>query len=186
MRRRALLASASVVGGVDFTPIEYLTFDGTKIFNTNIYGNNSTSIYIKFKRSSVTTPAYLFGCDGTSTTRLNAYLNSNGYWRYGNYNVIFNTRTLDIYEAEITPGKIKVNNTIKEFTPNVFTTSQPLSLGGYTRTTGEYTAAFKGYIYYFRILIDGVLVADWIPVLRSDGVECFFDNITQSFITPVE
>lgn len=169
-----------------FEEIEYVTFNGTAIYDTMLYGNNQTAINIKFKRTNVTTPTYLFGCDGTSTTRLSAYLNSNGYWRYGNYNKIFNTRSTSIYEAEVTSGKITVNNVVGEFTPNTFTTPHTLSLGGYTTTSGTRTAGYIGYIYYFQVIVDGKLVADWIPVRRlSDGMECFWDKVTESFIEPL-
>lgn len=166
--------------------IQYTTFDGTQIYDTQQYGDNTTTIKLKFKRSGVTTAAYLFGCAGTSTTRLNAYLNSNGYWRYGNYGKIFNTRTLNIYEAEVTPTKIAVNDVVGEFTSNIFTTPHTMSLGGYTTSSGTRTAGYKGYIYYFKIYKDNVLVVDLIPVKRkSDGVECFWDRVTESFVEPL-
>lgn len=47
-----------------YEEIECVVFDGTKVFDTMLYGNNLTSIYIKFKRTNVTNPIYLFGCDG--------------------------------------------------------------------------------------------------------------------------
>lgn len=166
--------------------IQYTTFDGTQIYDTQQYGDNTTTIKLKFKRSNVTTAVYLFGSDGTSTTHLNAYLNSNGYWRYGSYGKIFNTRTTSTYKAEVTPAKIAVNNVVGEFTSNVFTTPHTMSLGGYTTSSGTRTAGYKGYIYYFKIYKGDVLVADWISVKRnSDGVECFWDRVTESFVEPL-
>ena len=61
-----------------------------------------------------------------------------------------------------------------------------MSLGGYTTTSGTRTAGYRGYIYYFKVITDGALVADWIPVRRlSDGLECFWDRVTESFIEPL-
>lgn len=183
-RRRALLAASQQMGW--YEPLEYVTFDGDTVFNTMLYGNNKTEIYIKFQRTNITAATYLFGCDGTSTTRLNAYLNSSGNWRYGNYSKIFNTRTTSIYEAEVTSGKITVNDVIGEFTPNTFSTPYTMSLGGYTSTSGTRLAGYRGYIYYFKVIVDGKLAADWIPVRRlSDGLECFWDKVTQTFIEPL-
>lgn len=163
--------------------IQYTTFDGTQIYDTQQYGDNTTTIRLKFKRSNVTTAVYLFGCDGTTTTLLNAYLNSNGYWRYGNYGKIFNTGTTNTYEAEVTPTKIAVNDVVGEFTSNVFTTPRTMSLGGFTTSSGTHVAEYRGYIYYFKIYKGDVLVADWIPVKRkSDGVECFWNRVTESFV----
>lgn len=174
------------ISGAVWERIQYTTFDGTQIYDTQQYGDNTTTIKLKFERSNVATPTYLFGCDGTSTTRLNAYLNSNGYWRYGNYGEIFNTRTTITYEAEVTPTKIAVNNIVREFTSNVFTTPHTMSLGGYTTSSGTRTAGYKGYIYYFKIYKNDILVADWIPVKRnSDGMECFWDRVTESFVEPL-
>lgn len=169
-----------------YEEIEYVTFDGNRVFDTLQYGNNRTTIELKFKRTNVTTAVYLFGCDGGSNNIINAYLNSNGNWRYGNKYRIFNTRTTNVYEAELTPEGIKVGSYSVSFTANEFTTPHTLSVGGYTTTSGVKDAQYIGYIYSFRMYIDDVAVVDWIPVRRlSDGLECFWDKVTQSFVEPI-
>lgn len=177
-------------GGVEppaplYEEIEYVTLDGMNVFDTQYKGNNKTTIEIKFERSSITTNVYLLGSSGTSTTYLNAYMASNGNWRYGNYQKIYNTRQKKVFVAEMTPGKITVDGVSGEFTPIEFTTSNTLAVGG-RKTSTVFDNLFQGYIYYFRMSIDGVLVADWIPVRRlSDGLECFWDKVTQSFVEPI-
>ena len=178
-------------GGVEppaplYEEIEYVTLDGTMVYDSKYRGNNKTTIEIKFKRSSITTNVYLLGSSGTTTTYLNAYMASNGNWRYGNFQKIFNTRQTKLFVAEMTSGRITVDGVSAEFTPNEFTTSNTLAVGGRKSSSTAFDNLFRGYIYYFRMSIDGVLVADWIPVRRlSDGLECFWDKVTQSFIEPI-
>lgn len=172
--------------GASYTEIEYVTLDGTNVFDCGYKGNNKTEIYIKFKRSTITTNVYLFGSSGTSTTYLNAYMASNGNWRYGNYQHIFNTRQTKLFVAEMVPGRMTVDGTSYTFTPNEFTTSNTLAVGGRKAGNGVYDNLFRGYIYYYRMVIDGVTVCDWIPVKRDDGVECFFDKVTNNFVLPID
>lgn len=171
---------------ISYTEIEYLTFNGTQIYDVGYKGNNQTTLEIKFKRTNVTSPTYLFGCDGNTSSRLTAYLNSNGYWRYGSYGRIFGTRNTNIHTAEVTPNGINFNSDVYEYSANNFETPHPLSIGGYTTSSGERVSGYRGYIYYFRMYIDGVLVCDWIPVRRDDGVECFFDRVKNNFVTPID
>ena len=179
-------------GGVEppaplYEEIEYVTFDGTKVFDTNIKGNNKTTLEFKFKRTNVTSPTYLLGYGASTTSDLNVYLNSNGKWRYGNYAPIVNTRNTNVFVAEIAPTRYTVNGEVSTFSNYNFTTAGTIAVGGSKTSSGSYgSTLYRGYIYYFRMSIDGVLVADWIPVRRlSDGLECFWDKVTDSFIEPI-
>lgn len=170
-----------------YEEIEYVTFDGTKVFDTNIKGNNKTTLEFKFKRTNVTSPTYLLGYGASTTSDLNVYLNSNGKWRYGNYAPVVNTRNYNEFVAEMAPTRYTVNGEVSTFSNYNFTTAGTIAVGGSKTSTGSYgSALYRGYIYYFRMTIAGVLVADWIPVRRlSDGLECFWDTVTKSFIEPI-
>lgn len=179
-------------GGVEppaplYEEIEYVTFDGTKVFDTNIKGNNKTTLEFKFKRTNVTSPTYLLGYGASTTSDLNVYLNSNGKWRYGNYAPIVNTRNTNVFVAEMAPTRYTVNGEVSTFSNYNFTTAGTIAVGGSKTSSGSYgSVLYQGYIYYFRMSIDGVLVADWIPVRRlSDGLECFWDKVTESFVEPI-
>ena len=179
-------------GGVEppaplYEEIEYVTFDGTKVFDTNIKGNNKTTLEFKFKRTNVTSPTYLLGYGASTTSDLNVYLNSNGKWRYGNYAPIVNTRNYNVFVAEIAPTRYTINGEVSTFSKYNFTTAGTIAVGGSKTSSGSYgSVLYRGYIYYFRMSIDGVLVADWIPVRRlSDGLECFWDKVTEAFIEPI-
>lgn len=173
--------------GASYTEIEYVTFDGTKVFDTNIKGNNKTTLEFKFKRTNVTSPTYLLGYGASTTSDLNVYLNSNGKWRYGNYAPIVNTRNTNVFVAEMAPTRYTINGEVSTFSNYNFTTAGTIAVGGSKTSSGSYgSVLYRGYIYYFRMSINGVLVADWIPVRKADGTECFFDKVTNDFIMPID
>lgn len=168
-----------------YEDIEYVTFDGTKIFDTGQYGNEKTTINIKFKRTDTSSNVYLYGV--SASPRLSAHLAQSGYWRYSEAAYpTFNTKNTNETVAEVTPTRTKVGLYSRSYTASAFTTKYTLPVGGYKPSSGIATPQFKGNIYYFTMSIDGVLVADWIPVRRlSDGLECFWDCVTRSFIEPL-
>lgn len=169
----------------DYEIIDRVYFNKNKAFNTGYYGNNTTSIDVMFQRTSTSSAAYLFGL--TQGNRLTGYLSSgSAYWRYGNAYPTFATATLKIYKGVVTPGKTTVDDTSKTFTVNEFTTLDPVPVGGYKSGTNPITKHYIGYIYYFRMWHGDTLLVDWYPCKRlSDGVEGFWDCVTQTFIEPI-
>ena len=181
MRRRALLA-ASQTGG-EFVPIEYVTFDGSTIFDTGVYGNNTLTIEVKFRRTDTASNVYLYGV--SISPRLTANLAQSGYWRYGESAYpTFNTKKTDVTEAQATPTKTKVGSYSRSYTSSAFTTKYTIPLGGHTPSSGVPTPQYIGEVYYFRILVDGEYILDWTPAIK-DGVEGFWDNVTNTFIAPL-
>ena len=138
-----------------------------------------------FQRTSTSAAAYLFGC--TQGDRLTGYLSSgSGYWRYGSASPTFSTATLKIYKGVVTPGKTSIDDTSKTFTFSDFQTSAPIPVGGYKSGTNAITKHYIGYIYYFRMWHGDTLLLDWYPCKRkSDGVEGFWDCVTQTFVEPL-
>lgn len=178
MRRRALL---SVSGG--FTPIDFVTFDGSTIFDTGVYGNNTLTIEVKFRRTSTSENVYLYGV--STSPRLTANLAQSGYWRYGeDAYPTFNTKNTTLTEAEVTPTRTKVGSYSQSYTPMGFTTKYPIPLGGHTPSSGVPTPQYIGEVYYFRMSVSGKCILDWTPVIK-DGVEGFWDNVTNTFIAPL-
>ena len=183
LRRRMLMAGKKK--WKLYEPLEYLVFDGTKIFDTGVYGNETIHIYTKFLRTDISGAHYLFGC--SSGNRLTGYLSSSGYWRYGSGYPTFNTNSkAEIYGATVTPGKTTVGSYTKSFSFSAFTTAFTIPVGGHKPSSGKATPQFKGYLYYFKMEKDGEVVVDWIPVRRiSDGLECFWDKVTEQFVEPL-
>lgn len=184
-RRRALTAAQS--GEKDeYMILPYIVFDGTLIFDTGQYANEKTTVEIKFKRTDIVSNVYLYGV--STSPRLSAHLAQSGYWRYGESAYpTFNTKNTNDTIAEVTPTRTRVGSYSRSYTSSAFTTKYTIPLGGHKPSSGVPTPQFIGYIYYFQMSIDGIMVADWIPVRRlSDGLDCFFDRVTNTFIEPIQ
>lgn len=185
MRRRALLTASG--GGI--TPIDFVTFDGSTIFDTGIYGNNTLTIEVKFRRTNTASNVYLYGV--SASPRLSAYLGQSGYWRYGEKAYpTFNTKNTNVTEAEVTPTKTRVGSYSRTYSSEPFTTKFTIPLGGHTPNSGVPTPQFIGEVYYFRIYSTGYNVStkylcDWMPAKNADGVEGFWDSVTNKFIAPL-
>ena len=169
----------------DYEIIDRVSFNKNKAFNTGFYGNNTTYIDVMFQRTSTSAAAYLFGL--TQGNRFTGYLaTSSSYWRYGNAAPAFSLGTQKIYKAVVTPGKTTIDATSKTFTVNEFTTSDPIPVGGYKSGVNPITKHYIGYIYYFRMWHGDTLLVDWYPCKRlSDGVEGFWDCVTNTFVEPI-
>lgn len=185
MLRRRFMRRRQSQPSLPYEVIEYVTFDGTLIFDTCQYANERTTVDIKFKRANTSSNVYLYGV--STGQRFTANLAQSGYWRYGEGAYpTFNTKNTNEIVANITPTRAKVGSYSRSYNATAFTTKYTVPLGGHTPSSGVPTPQFVGNVYYFQMSIDGVMVADWIPVRRlSDGLECFWDNVTQTFIEPL-
>lgn len=176
-----------IAGGVisdGYEQIEYVTFNGDKCFDTGVYGNNQTYIDVLFKRTNTSAAHYLFGC--SSGNRLTGYLTSSGYWRYGSGYPTFNTNNTSLTKAIVTPTKTTVGSYTRTFSTNAFTTAFTMPLGGHKPASGVATPSYKGYVYYFVMRHGDEIVVDWLPCKRlSDGMEGFWDCVTNTFIEPI-
>ena len=168
----------------EYELIDRVAFDNDKGFDTGLYGNEQTYIDVLFQRTDTTGADYLFGL--SSGNRLTGYLTSSGYWRYGAAAPTFNTSNKNILRANVTPTKTTINETYKTFSTSAFTTGFTLPLGGHKGSTGALTKTYQGYVYYFRMKHGSNLLIDWYPCRRkSDGVEGFWDCITQNFVESI-
>lgn len=176
-----------ISGGVisdGYEQIEYVTFNGDKCFDTGVYGNNQTYIDVLFKRTNTSAAHYLFGC--SSGNRLTGYLTSSGYWRYGSAYPTFNTNNTSLTKAIVTPTKTTVGSNTRTFSTNAFTTAFTMPLGGHKPASGVATPTYKGYVYYFVMRHGDEIVVDWLPCKRlSDGMEGFWDCVTNTFVEPL-
>lgn len=178
MRRRALLSAS---GGI--TAIDYVTFDGSTIFDTGVLGNNTLTIEVKFRRANTDSNVYLYGV--STSPRLTANLAQSGYWRYSESAYpTFNTKNTNLTIAEVTPTRTKVGSYTRSYISSDFTTKYTIPLGGHTPSSGVPTPQYIGEVYYFRISVDGTYILDWTPAFK-DGVEGFWDSVTNTFIAPL-
>ena len=166
--------------------IDRIAFNDDVAFDTGFYGNEKTYIDVMFQRTDTSGADYLFGC--SSGNRLTAYCpaSASGYWRYGSAYPSFTTASKKIYVATVTPTKTTVDRTSRNISTSAFTTSWTLPLGGSKGSTDVIAKSFQGYVYYFRMKHGDVQLLDWHPCRRkSDGVEGFWDCVTQTFIEPL-
>ena len=170
----------------NYEVIDRVAFDNDVAFDTGFYGNEKTYIDIMFQRTDISGADYLFGC--SSGNRLTAYCPSSGtgYWRYGSAYPVFNTASKKIYVASVTPTKTTVDGSSRSISTSAFTTSWTIPLGGHKGSTGIITKTYQGYVYYFRMKHGAEQLLDWYPCRRkSDGLEGFWDCVTQTFVESV-
>ena len=167
--------------------MDYLDFKNDKVFDTGFYSNETTSVEVLFRRTNTASAEYLFGVTSTTNSRFTAYLTSSGYWRHGAQYASITIKDELLHYGSVTPKKTFVDNTSKTFTVAAYTSPFTIPVGGYKPASGVATADYQGHIYYFRMWHGDEVVVDYMPCKRlSDGVEGFWDCVTQTFVAPIE
>ena len=173
----------------DYELIDRVLFNRDIGFDTCYQGNERTYIDVLFQRTDTSGSDYLLGCSPSGKARITAYLSSSGTWRYGTtLSKNFNTANKNVLRASVSPTGIKINELSQTYTATEFTTVQDIPLGGHrsTESSNAITKTYRGFVYYFRMRHGNELLLDWYPCRRkSDGVEGFWDCVTQQFITPM-
>jgi hypothetical protein len=183
------------VGGLEanmpsgYEVLDKLTFDKDKLFDTELYINDGHTIETLMQNGApVTTAKYMYGVLSTGNkASCTAYLVSNGTWRFGASYRNINTADADIHYMVQDVNSISKDRT-RYATNNaggVFTTAYTLPLGGSISAAGAYSKGFFGDIFFFIIREGENTLLYWIPVRRDDGVEGFWDCVSQKFIEPM-
>ena len=181
------VAGAELQMGNDYEPIDYVTFNADKLFDAGII-ESTYKIEVLFERTDTSGTPYLYGIvTSPHTASVTAYLTSSGSWRWGSSYRGFTSNTTKMYKVEISNGTFVGDSTSAAFTKSsAFTTPDTLIVGGYRGSSGGTYKQYKGYLYYFRIKDGSTYIADWHPCRRkSDGVEGFWDCVSQKFIEPI-
>ena len=181
------VAGAELQMGNDYEPIDYVTFNADKLFDAGII-ESTYKIEVLFERTDTSGTPYLYGIvTSPHTASVTAYLTSRGSWRWGSSYRGFTSNTTKMYKVEISNGTFVGDLTSATFTKSsAFTTPDTLIVGGYRGSSGDTAKQYKGYLYYFRIKDGSTYIADWHPCRRkSDGLEGFWDCVTQTFVEPV-
>lgn len=172
----------------DYEEIDYVTFNADKLFDAGLI-ESTYSIEVLFKRTNTSSTPYLYGIvTSPHTASVTAYLTSGGSWRWGSSYRGFTSNTTKMYKVEISNGTFVGDFTSAAFTKSsAFTTPDTLVVGGYRGSSGSTYKSYKGYIYYFRVFNGSTPILDWYPCKRkSDGVEGFWDCVSQSFVAPMK
>ena len=181
------IGGAELQMGNDYEPIDYVTFNADKLFDAGVI-ESTYKIEVLFERTDTSGTPYLYGIvTSPHTASVTAYLTSSGSWRWGSSYRGFTTNTTKMYKVEISNGTFVGDFTSVAFTKSsAFTTPNTLIVGGYRGSSDGTYKQYKGHLYYFRIKDGSTYIADWHPCRRkSDGVEGFWDCVSQTFIEPL-
>lgn len=181
-----LIAGAEINIPDGYEVIDYVTFKKDKLYNIGII-DSTQKIEVMFARNEVSTTPYLYGCvTNPHTASVTAYLSSGGAWRFGSsYKSLYTNDTL-MHNVSISNGQTNADFTSGTFTKSTFTTPDTVVLGGYRAASGALTKNYQGKVFYFRISEGDDYIIDWHPCKRlSDGVEGFWDCVSQTFIEPM-
>lgn len=172
--------------GEGYEAIPYVTFAKNKLYDLGIV-NNTYAIEVMFARSEKSTTPYLYGCvTSPHTATVSAYLSSGGAWRFGSSYKGLNTNNTFINRTIISNGKTEFNFASGTFSKSTFETPDTVVLGGYRAASGSLTKNYQGKVYYIRITEGDEPIIDYFPCKRlSDGVEGFWDCVSQTFIEPI-
>lgn len=170
----------------DYEVIDYVTFNADKLYDAGII-DSTQKIEVLFERTNTSGTPYLYGIvTSPHTASVTAYLTSSGAWRFGSSYRGVTTNTTKMYKVEISNGTCVYDYTSSTFTKSTFTTPDTLIVGGSRAASGSTSKSYKGLLYYFRVKKGDSFILDWYPCRRiSDGVEGFWDCVTQSFVEPM-
>lgn len=162
--------------------LDYVTFSKNKLYDLGIV-SSTDRLEVMFARDETSATPYLYGCvTNPHTASVSAYLSSGGAWRFGTSYKGVTIKDEGIHRVEVYNGNIIYDFTTGTFTKATFTTPDTVVLGGYRAASGSTTKNYQGKVYYFRITNGGVLRLDWHPCKNADGVEGFWDCISNQFI----
>lgn len=172
----------TIVPGESHTELESLSVDGNCYFNTEILPdqntNTDTKLYIKsgtmyicgardnnYKYGYTVTDNFYAVRGGVSSAAKNA-----PYWE--------DVWVIKQNRATATFG----NNTVNLDEVGNFVLTSPFYIGCMSKNGEAAGAGLKGKIYYSKIYSGSNLVADMIPVKKSDGTLCLYDRIRNKYI----
>lgn len=166
--------------------LEYTTFNADRLYDLGIV-KSTYELEVLFQRSESKATPYLYGCvTSPHTASVTAYLSTGGSWRWGAYYKGIGTNNLNEWRVRMKNGNALYNGMSSNFTKSTFTTPDTVVLGGYRTASGSLVKNYLGKVFYIRISEDGEYLKDWYPCKRlSDGVEGFWDSVTQTFIEPL-
>ena len=167
---------------VDHTELTSLSLDGNCYFDTEILPDENTNTKAKWNLQSGTT--YIAGARDDNYKI--------GYSCTDNIYVVRGTVSSAAKNApfwandwiiEQTNASCKVGDTIVATDAiDSFKLSSPYYLGNMSKNSTPAGTGVVGKIYYAQIYSGDTLVADMIPVKKSDGTPCLYDKVRKKYI----
>ncbi len=180
------IAGAEIKTTSEYELIDYVTFTKDKLYDLGVVKSTYT-LEVMFKRSESTTTPYLYGIvTNPHTASVTAYMSSGGAWRFGSSYKGLSTNNTIINRVIISNGTTNFNFGTGTFTKSTFTTPDTVVLGGYRSALGSLIRNYQGRVYFFRITEGSTPIIDYYPCKRkSDGVEGFWDCVSQTFVESI-
>lgn len=191
-------ANVNVSAGAEGLPngyarADYIRFTGEQIVDTGVVCTQDTRIKVVFTREK-SSQHYMYGvASSDNTASVTAYLG--GSWRFGNKSSTKTpTTNADmIYSGDVDSSKITITGSAATISGvNEFETVGSLLLGSCRGAAGSIGAAqFVGKIFFFAMWQEDVQVLKLVPVVSTDGVYRFYDEVSGTFFdsitdTPLE
>lgn len=166
----------------DHTELASLSLDGNCYFDTEILPDQDTSTKAKWNLQSGTTyiagardDNYKFGYTCTDNFyavrgTVNSSAKSANYW---NGDWIINQTGVSYQFGDTTVATDAIDS---------FTLTSPYYLGNMSKNGAPAGTGVTGKIYYAQIYSGSNLVADMIPVKKSDGTLCLYDKVRKKYI----
>ena len=167
---------------VGHTELESLRLDGNCYFDTEIIPDQNTNTKAKWNLQSGTT--YIAGARDDNYKI--------GYTCTDNFYAVRGTANSPAKPASYWNGDWIINQTgvsyqfgdttVTTDAIDAFTLSSPYYLGNMSKNSKPAGTGVVGKIYYAQIYSGDTLVADMIPVKKSDGTLCLYDKVRKKYI----
>jgi hypothetical protein len=170
-----------------YESLDYITFNADKMFDAGIIESTYT-IESLWARNTTSGSQYMYGfVTSPHSATVTAYCANGGTWRWGNQGSSMSFNNTNDHYTRQWNANIYYDGTTRAYSKSpAFTTSDTLIVGGRRGSDGVALATFIGKIYHFSVIEDENMLIDWYPCRRlSDGVEGFWDCVTQSFVEPI-
>lgn len=166
----------------DHTELASLSLDGNCYFDTEIMPNEKINTKAKWNLQSGTTyiagardDNYKFGYTCTDNIyvvrgTVSSAAKTTNYW---NGDWIINQTGVNFQVG---------NDTVATDSIDSFAISSPFYLGNMSKNSAPAGAGVVGKIYYAQIYSGDTLVADMVPVKKSDGTLCLYDKVRKKYI----
>lgn len=168
--------------------LEYLEFDGTQCIDTGLYPNSNMRVESTFMYEGHTEPDGEFipsrGMYGAKGSGSYIALYSDGYQKWGGVNSVY--MGVSVFKGKKVnavqdKNGVVVDGVLYEYTsvPEDFVNTTNTFLIG--DTNGSSARPFIGKMYGLKLYENNVLLRDFIPAKRLDGVKCMYDRVENKY-----
>ena len=166
----------------------YIQFNAAQAIDTGIIGNQNTKVKVYYTREN-SSSAYLYGCASSdNTAALTAYLGGN--WRFGSKSASVSP----VVSEEMIHTAIQSKTGVERFVASsaysgvtAFETIGTLLLGASRNANGSIgTSVYVGKVFLFEIWQGSTLALKLIPVVSTDGIYRFYDEVNGSFFDSIK